>query len=351
MQSCECLHQAAEKLGRPVEAYQHFQRYVTYRDSLTSQDLTRQLTKMEMDFAFKKKLLADSLATAEERIRTAFEFNARITNQKNQRNIILLIGLGFLLMAAGLYSRLKYVRRSRQLIQSERDRSDGLLLNILPAPVAEELKTHGKAAARDYEEVSVLFSDIVGFTKHSERLSAHELLSELNLYFAKFDEIAVAHGLEKIKTVGDAYMAVGGLPETNPASTRNTILAALEMREVVARLAWDRKQQGQAYFEMRFGIHTGPVIAGIVGQIKFQYDIWGDTVNPASRLESHSEAGRVNISAATYRLVNDDAELQFEPRGKINVKGKGELEMYFVAHRPKAERKVANSHAQAPGRP
>ncbi|MFK8057144.1 MAG: adenylate/guanylate cyclase domain-containing protein [Saprospiraceae bacterium] len=330
MQSCQCLQQAADLLGKPIEAYDYFQRYVAYRDSLSSQDLTRELTKLEMDYSFKKQLLADSLEVAKTKIKTEFEFNERIAEQRNQRNIFLLIGVGILLLAAGLAHRLRFIRKSRKKIQTERDRSDRLLLNILPASVAEELKSNGQAAAKDYEEVSVLFTDFVNFTKHSERLTAHELLEELNIYFREFDQITLRHGLEKIKTIGDAYMVAGGLPIPDQQAVKNTILAGLEMQEFITKVALNRTRENKQCFEMRLGIHTGPIVAGIVGDVKFQYDIWGDTVNTASRLESHAEAGLVNISAQTFLLVKDEIDLRFEPRGKIAVKGKGELEMYYV---------------------
>jgi len=330
MQSCKCLQEAADQLKRPVEAYGYFQQYITYRDSLSSQDLTRELTKLEMDYAFRKQLLADSLEVAKARIKTEFEFNERIATQRNQRNLFLVIGIGVLLLAAGLYYRLQFIRRSREKVQSERDRSDRLLLNILPAAVAEELKTKGQSSAKDYDEVSVLFTDFVNFTKHSERLSAHELLEELNIYFGAFDQITLKYGLEKIKTIGDAYMVAGGLPLSNKAAVKNTILAGLDMQKFIAETASKRVLEDIPCFEMRVGIHTGPIVAGIVGDVKFQYDIWGDTVNTASRLESHAEIGKVNISSSTYSLVKDDPSFLFVSRGMIEVKGKGRLEMYFV---------------------
>lgn len=330
MESCQCLQNAADLLNRPIEAYDYFRRYVAFKDSLSSQNLTRELTKLEMDYSFKKQLFADSLEVAKDRIKAEFEFNERITKQRNQRNTFLLIGIGILILAAGLYNRLRFIRNAKETIQAERDRSDHLLLNILPASVAEELKQNGKAAAQDYDEVSVLFTDFIGFTAHSERLSAHELLSELNLYFGKFDQIAKLRGLEKIKTIGDAYMLAGGLPNPDKNAVINIIHAALDMQEFMSEIEKVHKEMGKPFFEMRLGIHTGPIVAGIVGSTKFQYDIWGDTVNTASRLESSSKPGKLNISETTYNLAKRDPSLRFEARGKIQVKGKGALEMYFV---------------------
>jgi len=219
------------------------------------------------------------------------------------------------------------VERQRDQIEKEKDRSDSLLLNILPAEIAEELKQKGRADARDFDMVSILFTDFKGFTEKSEKLSAAELVNEINVCFEAFDAIMEKYGIEKIKTIGDAYMAAGGLPVPAADSVKNTVLAALEMQKfILSRKA----TKGEQAFEMRVGIHTGPVVAGIVGVKKFQYDIWGDTVNTAARMEQNSEVGKVNISQATYELLKDDPQFTFENRGKIEAKGKGEVEMYFV---------------------
>lgn len=222
--------------------------------------------------------------------------------------------------------------RAKDTIEKEKSRSEHLLLNILPAQIIEELKKKGRADAREFEMASILFTDFKGFTTVSERLSAQDLVSEINTCFKAFDNIMGNYNIEKIKTIGDAYMAAGGIPEPSNDSVKNTVLAALEMQEFIT----DRKEkldaQRKAGFEMRVGIHTGPIVAGIVGVKKFAYDVWGDTVNTASRMESSGEVGKVNISQATYELLKDELQFHFEYRGKVEAKGKGEIEMYFVSN-------------------
>ncbi len=213
----------------------------------------------------------------------------------------------------------------------EKDRSENLLLNILPAEIAEELKLKGKADARDFEMVSILFSDFKGFTAQSAKLSASELVNEINFCFEAFDGIMEKFGIEKIKTIGDAYMAAGDLPVPTDDAIKNTVLAALDMQAFVKQRKAEKDTKDLPTFEMRVGIHTGPVVAGIVGLKKFQNDIWRDTVNTASRMETNGEVGKVNISETTYALLSDNPSLSFISRGKIEAKGKGEIEMYFVS--------------------
>ncbi|MBK9533563.1 MAG: hypothetical protein IPO10_00035 [Flavobacteriales bacterium] len=218
----------------------------------------------------------------------------------------------------------------KQAVLREKERSDELLLNILPSEVAEELKANGSAKARDFDPATILFTDFKGFTELSVQLSAQDLVAEINTCFEAFDGIISRYGVEKIKTIGDAYMAAGGVPDPLRGSPAGVVEAALEMQEFMVRYKAQRTALNKPAFEMRLGVHTGPVVAGIVGVKKFQYDIWGDTVNTASRMESNGEVGQVNISQSTYELVKNVPGLTFTSRGKIPVKGKGELEMYFV---------------------
>jgi class 3 adenylate cyclase len=242
--------------------------------------------------------------------------------------------VGFMLNALVFIFAMLYISESSRIntlrmLQAEKQRSDDLLLNILPAEVAEELKREGRFMARHYDEVTVLFTDFKGFTDISEKLSAQQLVEEINSCFEAFDAIMGKHGIEKIKTIGDAYMAVGGLPKPIPDAAARTVQAALEMQAFIRERENLNAAKGLPSFEMRIGIHTGPVVAGIVGIKKFQYDIWGDTVNTASRMESSGEVGKVNISEATYALVKDEFECEY--RGEIEAKGKGRLGMYFAS--------------------
>jgi len=224
------------------------------------------------------------------------------------------------------------IEKQKNEVEKEKERSEGLLLNILPEEVANELKARGSADAKLIDNATVLFTDFKGFTGISELLTPRELVAELNHCFSAFDDIMQKHGIEKIKTIGDAYMAAGGLPVPTEASVKNTVLAALEMQNFISKRKAAHDASGKPAFEMRVGIHTGPVVAGIVGVKKFQYDIWGDAVNTASRIESSGEVGKVNISQSTYELLKDAPEFTFKSRGKIVAKGKGGMEMYFVEH-------------------
>jgi class 3 adenylate cyclase len=213
-------------------------------------------------------------------------------------------------------------------VEKQKVISDNLLLNILPADTADELKATGKATPHTYELVTVLFTDFKGFTKIAEKLSAEEIVLELDRCFQYFDEVMEKHKMEKIKTLGDGYMSAGGIPKANTTNPLDAVLSGLALQNFMQKVNDEKKANSQPYWELRLGIHTGPLVAGVVGKKKFAYDIWGDTVNTASRMESSGEAGKVNISHYTYELVKDFFDCTY--RGHIEAKNKGKIEMYFV---------------------
>ncbi|MBK7298489.1 MAG: tetratricopeptide repeat protein [Flavobacteriales bacterium] len=331
-QAYDCLYATYKAMGKSNEALVYLEKLQAIVDSLNAAETTKILQQME----FTKQVLADSIATAEKERLVEDAHREEVRKQNRTRNMMAGGGVMLMVLAGGLYGRVRYIRRSKAVLQVEKDRSENLLLNILPADIAAELKEKGRVDAQDFDLVSILFTDFKGFTAASEKLSAQELVAEINSCFEAFDGIMGKYTIEKIKTIGDAYMAAGGLPVTSDASVKNTVLAALEMQLFIAKRKADRDAKGLPAFEMRVGIHTGPIVAGIVGVRKFQYDIWGDTVNTASRMESNGEIGKVNISQTTYELLKADPEFAFESRGKIEAKGKGELDMWFVSL--KAER-------------
>lgn len=297
-------------------------------------------TEAELDLLSKEKLKQEILLERNQTQLTEAKLEAE--KQKNEvqaRNKFLqlsgLVALFFLLLSILLFGRFQAKKRSEKTlagknktIEEERLRNEELLLNILPKSIVEELKTHGKAKARRFDQVTVLFSDFVNFTRIAEQLTPEELVEELDKCFKAFDHIIKQYpDIEKIKTIGDAYMCASGLSERK-GLPNNLVQAALDMQSYLSEYKELRIKQGKPFFEARIGLHTGPVVAGVVGDIKFAYDIWGDTVNLASRIESNSEAGQVNISQDTYNLIRYRYDCDY--RGKMPAKNKGEVDMYFV---------------------
>ncbi len=261
--------------------------------------------------------------------------DARLSEARTRQRALMGGGLALALLALLLYNRYRIKNKANKdleeknvIIDAERKKSDDLLLNILPATTARELKETGRAQARHYDSVTVLFTDFSGFTETAAKLAPADLVEELDTCFRAFDAITGRHGIEKIKTIGDAYLCVGGLPEEREGHALDVVKAAQEMQVWMESRVAELEKEGRPFFRMRAGIHTGAVVAGVVGDRKFAYDIWGDTVNTAARMESNSEPGRINLSAATWQEVKDDVACS--PRGAIEAKGKGKLEMYFV---------------------
>jgi adenylate cyclase len=213
-------------------------------------------------------------------------------------------------------------------IQAEREKSERLLLNILPKPIADRLKQGQQTIADNFAEVTVLFADIVNFTRLSLTLSPTDLVQLLNQIFSTFDQLVEHYGLEKIKTIGDAYMAVGGLPTPRPDHAEAIADMALDMQQAIAQFSVPPHVSPELPLKIRIGIHTGPVGAGVIGTTKFAYDLWGDTVNTASRMELHGLPGQIQVTSITYELLKD--KYVFHPRGSIEVKGKGAMTTYFL---------------------
>jgi adenylate cyclase len=310
---------------------QHYKIYIALRDSAFNSENATKARQQKLRSEFAKK---EAEIQAEQLKKDA--------EQATMRNGLIAGLLFFFLLALILYNRFRLKKNANIVLEEknqiitfekanverEKERSDSLLLNILPAEVAEELKTKGTADAKHFDNVTVLFTDFKSFTTVSEQLSPQELVNELHTCFKAFDEICTKYSIEKIKTIGDAYLAVSGLPQADENHAENVVRAALEIREFMKKR---REKLGAKTFEIRIGINSGSVVAGIVGVKKFAYDIWGDTVNTAARMEQNSEAGKINISETTYALVKDTFTCEY--RGEIDAKNKGKLKMYFVEKR------------------
>ncbi len=322
-QSYACLYSASRELGNWEKALYYLESQYAIDDSIKSGDTKLQLQRFEFD----KKTLADSLANVEQRKQVELAYQSEINEVKQRRTIFQGLALLTLILAGAFFFNWRVVKKSGEFLKEEKEKSDKLLLNILPQEVAEELKRTGVTKAREHINVSVLFTDIVGFTTYAEAFTAQELVERINVYFKAFDDICVRNNIEKIKTIGDAYMAVGGLNSNGLNASNNTVKAALEM---LAFLDDQKKSVDDLPFDMRIGVHSGPVVAGVVGSSKFQFDVWGDTVNIASRMESNGIPGKLNISETTFQSIKNNEDLHFEDRGFLNVKGKGDMKMWLV---------------------
>jgi len=289
-----------EDLGQPEKSLQHFKDHIAYRDSVNNLAAVQRMADLRTDYEVSQK-----------------QVEVDLLNQQKRNQQIVLASVGVL--AAVLLWFFVAIRK-------EKKKSDTLLLNILPEEIAKELKERGEVESVRFENVSVLFTDFVQFSKVAEVADPKQLVKSLDYYFRRFDEITAKYGLEKIKTIGDAYMCACGLPSPDPHHVENTVKAALEMAAMVQESL--KSQNGLNRFQFRVGIHSGPVIAGMVGTKKFQYDIWGDTVNIAARMESSSEPGKINISETTYDAIKNDFECSY--RGEIDVKNRGALKMYYL---------------------
>lgn len=322
------LSRIYQKTGQPTAALSAYQNHIKLRDSIYSRKKLQELTRIDMQGFFDRQQLSDSLKRAEEKAIAVFELQRqRILTYSGFGIVALLLVLSYFIFRN--YKREKkankIISEARDAIREEKKVSEKLLHNILPEEVAEELKERGATTAKHFNAVTVMFTDFVNFTKAGERMGSEALVEELHTCFKAFDEIIEKHNIEKIKTIGDAYLAVAGLPVPDEKHAENMLNAALEIQLFMKQ---HKEQLGDRTFELRIGIHSGDVVAGIVGVKKFAYDIWGDTVNTAARMEQKSQPGKINISHTTYELVKDKFNCTY--RGEIEAKNKGKLMMYFV---------------------
>ncbi|HSM63710.1 MAG TPA: adenylate/guanylate cyclase domain-containing protein, partial [Gillisia sp.] len=309
------LSELYEKTEDFEKAYSYYQDHITYRDSITNIGKVQQMAELRTDYEISKKQT---------------ELDLLAQKQRTQKIIAIATAIALfliILLAIGLYRRNRFIKRVSDIIDHEKQRSDQLLLNILPEETAQELKNYGKVKTNRFDSVTVMFTDFKDFTRCSENISPEILVESVDYYFSKFDEIIEKYNLEKIKTIGDAYMCAGGLPFPNKDHAILTVLAGIEIAEFVENEK-NNPAKDIIPFEIRIGINTGTVVAGVVGKKKFAYDIWGDTVNIASRMESSSESGCINISENTYELIKDHFNCRY--RGEINVKNKGMMKMFYV---------------------
>lgn len=308
------LSEALAMQGDFKGALAAYQQSVQAKDSLFNTANNEKLASLETKRALELKDKDIQIAKLE------------VAKKRNERSLFI-AGIALLLgIMLVLFISFRKQRRNNKLLAIEKKRSDDLLLNILPEEVADELKNHGNAAAKQFDNVTVLFTDFVNFTGTAEQLSPQVLVKELHECFSAFDAIIERNGLEKIKTVGDAYIAVCGLPVPDPHHAQKCVKAAKDILVFM-----EERKKRERVFEIRIGINSGPVVAGIVGVKKFAYDIWGDTVNTAARMEQHGEPGKINISESTYQQVKE--VFRCIRRGRIAAKNKGEIEMYFVEAR------------------
>jgi class 3 adenylate cyclase len=307
------------------KAYRYKDMAGAIKDTIYNNELDQKLSNYTFNFEMQKKQGQIDLLEKDKALQ-----DLNIKRQKLAKNAVM-AGLGLILVIAGILFRDYRAKiRVNKLLDSQNMQIEGLLRNILPDEVAKELQHDGQSKPRYFESVTVLFTDFKGFSAIAETLSPQDVVAELSDCFVAFDNIMEKYGLEKIKTIGDSYMCAGGIPIENTTHPLDMVKAAFEIIAYMKEKNMERQKKtgNNTPWDLRVGVHTGPVVAGVVGKKKYAYDIWGSTVNIASRMESNGEPGRINISEATYMLIKDQYPCSY--RGKIYAKNVGEIDMYFV---------------------
>ena len=304
-------------------AFKYQTLFSSIKDTLYNIDTDKKLGTLQFDFDLQKKQGEINLLTKDMALT-----DIKLKRQQFTKKV-LIVGLILVLLIALLIFRNYRIKvRTHKILDRQKGEIESLLLNILPSEVANELQVYGHAIPRNYEFVSVMFTDFKGFTAIADKMSPEELIQELNTCFIAFDDIIGKYGLEKIKTIGDSYMCAGGIPTPDEHHVENMVKASLEICHFIRQYNQKRNLEGLESWDLRIGIHVGPVIAGVVGKKKYAYDIWGSTVNIASRLESNGMPGKVNISSSVFELIKDKYSCSY--RGKINAKNIGDIDMYFL---------------------
>ncbi len=311
------------KLKNYKKAYEYQALLTEVKDTLYNIDYQQKMSGQLFAYEIDKKQSQITILNKDKELQ-----EIDLQKEKFAKNAFLVGLILIFFIAFIIFRNYRAKVKTNKILDRQKVEIENLLLNILPEEVAQELKTDGHSTPRYYESVSVLFTDFKGFTTIAEGMTPNELVAELNDFFVAFDDIIEKNHLEKIKTIGDAYMCAGGIPTSNTTHPFDIIRAGLQIQEFMNEHNRLRIEKGLPVWGLRVGVHTGPVTAGVVGRKKYAYDIWGNAVNIASRMESNGEVGRVNISEATYALVKD--EFNCEHRGKISAKNIGEIDMYFV---------------------
>jgi class 3 adenylate cyclase/DNA-dependent RNA polymerase auxiliary subunit epsilon len=317
------LSQIYSTMNEFEKAYKYQRLLTQIKDTLYNIDYQQKMSGQLFSYEIEKKQNQITILNKDKELQEVDLQKQKVAKNAFLTGLILIFIIAFI-----IFRNYRAKVKTNKILDRQKVEIENLLLNILPEEVAHELKTDGQATPRSYESVSVLFTDFKGFTTIAEGMTPNELVAELNDFFVAFDDIIEKNNLEKIKTIGDAYMCAGGIPTPNATHPFDIIRAGLQIQEFMEQHNQVRKQKGLPVWGLRVGIHTGPITAGVVGRKKYAYDIWGSAVNIASRMESNGEVGKVNISAATYTLVKE--RYHCVHRGKISAKNIGEIDMYFV---------------------